>query len=80
MSAYRTVVVGTDGSASSLRAVARAANIAGAEAKLIIASAYLPQHEDVYKRQLPPRSDRRSFTLQVSVDPPQDSIAFAGRR
>ncbi len=46
MSAYRTVVVGTDGSASSFRAVDRAAQIAGADAKLIIASAYLPQHED----------------------------------
>ncbi|OBG41067.1 universal stress protein [Mycobacterium alsense] len=46
MSAYRTVVVGTDGSDSSMRAVDRAAQIAGADAKLIIASAYLPQHED----------------------------------
>jgi nucleotide-binding universal stress UspA family protein len=46
MSAYRTVVVGTDGSDSSLRAVDRAGNIAGADAKLIVASAYLPQHED----------------------------------
>lgn len=46
MSAYQTVVVGTDGSDSSLRAVERAARIAGADAKLIIASAYLPQHED----------------------------------
>jgi nucleotide-binding universal stress UspA family protein len=46
MSAYRTVVVGTDGSDSSLRAVDRAANIAGADAKLIVASAYLPQPED----------------------------------
>jgi nucleotide-binding universal stress UspA family protein len=46
MSAYRTVVVGTDGSDSSLRAVDRAAQIAGTEAKLIIASAYLPQNED----------------------------------
>jgi nucleotide-binding universal stress UspA family protein len=46
MSAYRTVVVGTDGSDSSFRAVDRAAHIAGADAKLIIASAYLPQHED----------------------------------
>jgi nucleotide-binding universal stress UspA family protein len=46
MSAYRTVVVGTDGSDSSFRAVDRAAGIAGADAKLIIASAYLPQHED----------------------------------
>jgi nucleotide-binding universal stress UspA family protein len=46
MGAYRTVVVGTDGSDSSMRAVDRAAAIAGADAKLIIASAYLPQHDD----------------------------------
>lgn len=46
MGAYRTVVVGTDGSDSSMRAVDRAAQIAGADAKLIVASAYLPQHED----------------------------------
>lgn len=46
MSAYRTVVVGTDGSDSSLRAVDRAGQIAGADAKLIIATAYLPQQED----------------------------------
>ena len=46
MSAYQTVVVGTDGSDSSLRAVERAARIAGADAKLIIASAYLPHGDD----------------------------------
>jgi len=46
MHAYRTVVVGTDGSDSSLRAVDRAAQIAGTEAKLIIASAYIPQNAD----------------------------------
>jgi nucleotide-binding universal stress UspA family protein len=47
MSAYRTVVVGTDGSDSSLRAVDRAGSIAaGAGAKLIVASAYLPHHDD----------------------------------
>ena len=46
MSAYQTVVVGTDGSDSSLRAVDRAAKIAGADAKLIIASAYLPHPDD----------------------------------
>jgi nucleotide-binding universal stress UspA family protein len=46
MSAYQTVVVGTDGSDSSMRAVDRAAKIAGADAKLIIASAYLPQTND----------------------------------
>jgi nucleotide-binding universal stress UspA family protein len=46
MSAYQTVVVGTDGSDSSLRAVERAATIAGADAKLIVASAYLPHNDD----------------------------------
>ncbi|UXA04348.1 universal stress protein [Mycobacterium sp. SMC-2] len=46
MGAYRTVVVGTDGSDSSMRAVDRAAQIAGPDARLIVASAYLPQHED----------------------------------
>jgi nucleotide-binding universal stress UspA family protein len=46
MSAYRTVVVGTDGSDSSMRAVDKAAQIAGSDAKLIVASAYLPQHEN----------------------------------
>jgi nucleotide-binding universal stress UspA family protein len=46
MSAYQTVVVGTDGSDSSLRAVDRAGTIAGPNAKLIIASAYLPHGED----------------------------------
>ena len=43
MSAYRTVVVGTDGSESSLKAVDRAAAIAsGSDAQLVIACAYYP--------------------------------------
>jgi nucleotide-binding universal stress UspA family protein len=43
MSGYRTVIVGTDGSASSMRAVDRAGAVAAQEnAKLIIASAYIP--------------------------------------
>ncbi|MCV7430314.1 universal stress protein [Mycolicibacterium bacteremicum] len=47
MSAYRTVVVGTDGSDSSLRAVDRAGEIAaGSGAKVVIATAYFPQSED----------------------------------
>jgi hypothetical protein len=43
MSSYRTVVVGTDGSDSSMRAVDRAGAIAAREnVKLIIATAQLP--------------------------------------
>lgn len=43
MSAYQTVVVGTDGSDSSLRAVDRAAAIAADHgAKLIVVTAHLP--------------------------------------
>lgn len=47
MGGYKTVVVGTDGSDSSLRAVDRAAHLAsGPDAKLIVATAYLPAGED----------------------------------
>ena len=47
MSAYRTVVVGTDGSESSLRAVRRAGALAGAcGAGLVIVCAYLPPRAD----------------------------------
>ncbi len=44
MSDYKVVVVGTDGSDSSFRAVDRAAAIAAeSDAKLIVATAYLPE-------------------------------------
>jgi nucleotide-binding universal stress UspA family protein len=47
MTAYRTVVAGTDGSESSLRAVDRAGEIAAASnAKLIIATGYSPHRDD----------------------------------
>jgi nucleotide-binding universal stress UspA family protein len=46
MSGYRTVIVGTDGSTSSFRAVDRAAAFAAQEkAKLIVASAHIPHVE-----------------------------------
>jgi nucleotide-binding universal stress UspA family protein len=46
MSGYRTVIVGTDGSDSSMRAVERAGAVAAQDnAKLIIASAYIPHVE-----------------------------------
>ncbi|MGY1833687.1 universal stress protein [Blastococcus sp. SYSU DS0510] len=47
VNAYTTVVVGTDGSESSLRAVARAGALAGAcGATLVVACAYLPTETD----------------------------------
>jgi nucleotide-binding universal stress UspA family protein len=47
MGGYNTVVVGTDGSASSLIAVDRAGELAsGPDAKVIVATAYLPAPED----------------------------------
>ncbi|GAA4618619.1 universal stress protein [Saccharopolyspora hordei] len=43
MSSYRTVVVGTDGSEPSLRAVARAGTVASdSDARLVIVCAYYP--------------------------------------
>ncbi|MCU1614078.1 MAG: putative universal stress protein [Frankiales bacterium] len=47
MTSYRTIVVGTDGSESSLRAVAKAGALAGdADATLVVACAYLPTEDD----------------------------------
>ncbi|GAA3558175.1 universal stress protein [Nonomuraea rosea] len=44
---YRTVLVGTDGSASSFRAVSTAASLAAATgATLVLACAYLPMREN----------------------------------
>ena len=57
MSAYQTVVVGTDGSESSLRAVDRAAAIAADHgAKLIIATAHLPVPVEKGRYAIPPGS------------------------
>src|SRR6201999_37192 len=48
MATYKTVVVGTDGSESSLRAIDRAGKIAAeSNAKLIIATGYLPEKDDL---------------------------------
>jgi nucleotide-binding universal stress UspA family protein len=47
MSGYKTVVVGTDGSDSSLRAVDRAGALAsGPDARVIVATAYFPSSDD----------------------------------
>jgi nucleotide-binding universal stress UspA family protein len=58
MSAYQTVVVGTDGSESSLRAVDRAGAIAAEYgATLVIATAHLPVPEEKGRYAIPPGSD-----------------------
>ena len=57
MSAYQTVVVGTDGSDSSMRAVDRAAAIAADHgAKLIVATAHPPVAEEHGRYAIPPGS------------------------
>lgn len=58
MSAYQIVVVGTDGSDSSLRAVDRAAAIAAHHgAKLVVATAHLPVPVEKGRYAIPPGSD-----------------------
>lgn len=58
MSAYQTVVVGTDGSDSSLRAVDRAGAIAAEHgARLIVATAHPPTPEERGGWSVPPGSD-----------------------
>ena len=58
MSTYKTVVVGTDGSDSSLRAVDRAAAIAAEQgAKLIVATAHAQAREERGGYAIPPGSD-----------------------
>lgn len=58
MSAYQTIVVGTDGSDSSLRAVDRAAAIAADYgSKLIVATAHPPVPEERGRYAIPPGSD-----------------------
>ena len=77
-SVYRTVVVGTDGSESSLRAVARAGALAGAcGATLVIACAYLPTEDD--DRELAAAQDalRDDAYQVVGAHPAEDTVRTA---
>jgi nucleotide-binding universal stress UspA family protein len=79
--AYRTVVVGTDGSESSLRAVARAGALAGAcGATLVIACAYLPTEQD--DRELAQAQDalRDEAYQVVGSHPAEETVRSAGER
>jgi nucleotide-binding universal stress UspA family protein len=78
---YRTVVVGTDGSESSLRAVARAGALAGAcGATLVIACAYLPTEAD--DRELAQAQDvlRDEAYQIVGAHPAEDTVRTASER
>ena len=78
---YRTVVVGTDGSDSSLRAVARAGALAGASgATLVIACAYLPPDTD--DRELAQAQDtlRDDAYQVVGSHPAEDTVRTAHER
>jgi nucleotide-binding universal stress UspA family protein len=80
-SAYRTVVVGTDGSESSLRAVARAGTLAGATgATLVIACAYLPPDGD--EREAARAQDvlREDAYQIVGSHPAEDTVRTAQER
>ncbi|MGB3443912.1 MAG: universal stress protein [Actinophytocola sp.] len=80
MTAYQTVVVGTDGSDSSYLAVDRAARIAAdADATLVIACAYHPaRQEDVSRAQDELGSD---VAYQVvGSSPAEDSVRTAAER
>jgi nucleotide-binding universal stress UspA family protein len=79
--AYRTVVVGTDGSESSLRAVARAGALAGAcGATLVVACAYLPTEAD--DRELSAAQDvlGEDAYQVVGSHPAEDTVRTAGER
>jgi nucleotide-binding universal stress UspA family protein len=80
MPAYQTIVVGTDGSDSSFRAVDRAATIAAdAGATLVIASAYHPARpEDVARMQDQLGSD--AAYQVVGSAPAEDAVRTAAER
>ena len=78
---YRTVVVGTDGSESSLRAVARAGALAGATgATLVVACAYLPVDAD--ERETARAQDvlREDAYQVVGSHPAEDTVRTAQER
>ena len=79
--AYRTVVVGTDGSESSLRAVARAGSLAGAcGATLVIACAYLPTEADDRELALAQDTLRDDAYQVVGSHPAEDTVRTAAER
>ncbi|MFI9556701.1 universal stress protein [Nonomuraea endophytica] len=74
---YQTILVGTDGSSSSLRAVTAAAELAAATgARLVVACAYLPMRES----ERAPAADRLGeLAYKVSGSTPADDTLRAAR-
>jgi nucleotide-binding universal stress UspA family protein len=78
--AYRTVVVGTDGSESSLRAVARAGALAGAcGATLVIACAFLPAEGDRDTARAQDALGDEAYQI-VGSHPAEDTVRTAAER
>jgi nucleotide-binding universal stress UspA family protein len=80
MTAYQTVVVGTDGSDSSYRAVDRAARIAAdAGATLVIACAYHPARPDEVNRAADELGADVAYQV-VGSTPAEDTVRTAAER
>jgi nucleotide-binding universal stress UspA family protein len=80
MAAYQTVVVGTDGSDSSFRAVDKAARIAAdSDATLIIACAYHPARPQDLTRVQDELGDELAYKVAGST-PAEDSVRTAAER
>ena len=80
MTAYQTVVVGTDGSDSSYLAVDRAAKIAAdAGATLVIACAYHPARQDDVNRAIDELGEDVSYQV-VGSSPAEESVRAAAER
>lgn len=80
MTAYRTVVVGTDGSDSSFLAVDRAARIAGdAGATLVIACAYHPASDRDVRKAQDDLGDDVAYQV-VGSNPADDAVRTAAER
>jgi nucleotide-binding universal stress UspA family protein len=80
MTAYQTVVVGTDGSDSSYRAVDRAAKIAAdTGATLVIACAYHPARAEDVTRAADELGEDVAYQV-VGSTPAEDSVRTASER
>jgi len=80
MGSYQTIVVGTDGSDSSLRAVDRAGSLAGETgAALVVACAYFPDQDDRSLEQAKDVLGSESYQV-VGSAPAQDRARRAADR